>query len=350
MACEDRLEPLLESDIKDLNKAQQKQVFSKEGLRGLQEPPMALALAIGLYFALTWWQMEMSTLMVLVLLFGRTVEQIGKIQTFYQKTAIAESAFWSIKGAIEKAESSRESKTGTITPALNREIVYENVNVSYGENTVLKEVSFTIPANKFTAVIGPSGAGKTTIADLVIGLVSPQSGDIKIDGLSMTDVNIERWRNMIGYVPQETTLFHESVFVNVSFGDTSFTAERVEIALREAGVWDYVSSLPKKMHAVVGERGSKLSGGQRQRVSIARALVRNPKLLILDEATTALDPKTEAEICETLKQLSGKVTILAISHQAAVMEAADLVYHLDDGVIREIPKTDDRFQIVTGKR
>ena len=341
MAREDRLEPLLEKDIRDLNNAQRRQVFSKEGLRALQEPPMVVVLALGVYVALMWWEVEMAKLMILGVLFLRTVEQIGKIQISYQTTAIAESAYWSIKGAIEELDSLEEVNTGTKLPKLKREIVFENVCFSYGEIEVLKNVTFSIPANKFITLMGSSGAGKTTVADLLIGLMKPKSGDIKIDNLSMNEVNIKSWRGMIGYVPQETILFHESVYVNVTLGDPSLNADKAEFALRKAGLWSFVSSLPKGMDTVVGERGSRLSGGQRQRIAIARALIRNPRLLILDEVTTALDPRTEAEICQELKRLSGEMTVLAISHQEAMMEAADIIYSVNAGIVERMPSLDD---------
>ncbi|MCP4668352.1 MAG: ABC transporter ATP-binding protein [Deltaproteobacteria bacterium] len=329
MGCEDRLEPFLESETMDLNQAQQKQAFAKAGLGAFQEPILFLAVAIGLYVALVWWNSELSTLGVLLFLFWRTVGRIGTVQKYYQTIARSESAYWSIKRAIEHAEIAREISDGIKAPEFNRGIKFNDVSFSYGVKTVLKKTHLTIPANKFTAVIGPSGAGKTTIADLMIGLLRPQSGDVEIDGIRMSEVNLKRWRSMIGYVPQETILFHDTIYTNVTLGDPDMDPEKVEGALRRAGMWDFVSSLPQGLEAVVGERGSKLSGGQRQRIAIARALVRNPKLLILDEATTALDPKTESELCSTLMGLIDQITIFAISHQPAIMEAADLVYQFD---------------------
>ena len=142
---------------------------------------------------------------------------------------------------------------------------------------------------------------------------------------------------MIGYVPQETMLLHDTVFVNVTFGDKDLTVEEAETALRAAGAWDFVQDLREGIFEVVGERGHKLSGGERQRIAIARALVHKPKLLILDEATTALDPENEAIVCETLRKLKGKLTILAISHQPAILEAADRTYRVKDGKTILVP-------------
>ena len=155
----------------------------------------------------------------------------------------------------------------------------------------------------------------------------------------MQDVDVRAWRGMIGYVPQETFLFHDTIMANVTLGDDEISRARVEGALRRAGAWEFVAALPESLDSVVGERGARLSGGQRQRIAIARALIRDPALLILDEATTALDPETEAGIAATMRRLTGKVTVLSISHQPAMKRAADIVYRIDGGaaVPEEVP-------------
>jgi ATP-binding cassette subfamily C protein len=164
-------------------------------------------------------------------------------------------------------------------------------------------------------------------------LLRPQKGEVWIDNLPLAQIDLRSWRRMIGYVPQETLLLHDTVFINVALGDKDISAADVEQALRSAGAWKFVSALPKGVNSVVGERGHKLSGGQRQRIAIARALVHKPRLLILDEATTALDPENEAAICATLRGLRGEITILAISHQPAVLEVADRAYRLKKGAV-----------------
>jgi ATP-binding cassette subfamily C protein len=147
----------------------------------------------------------------------------------------------------------------------------------------------------------------------------------------MAQIDLRSWRQMIGYVPQETLLLHDTVFVNVCLGDQGINEEDVKYALQAAGAWDFVNAMPKGIHSTVGERGGKISGGQRQRIAIARALVHRPKLLILDEATSALDSESEMAIARTLQKLRGKLTIIAISHQPALVKAADRAYHLQDG-------------------
>jgi ATP-binding cassette subfamily C protein len=185
-------------------------------------------------------------------------------------------------------------------------------------------------------LVGPSGAGKTTIIDLLTGLLQPQSGAILIDGTSLQELDTRAWRQMIGYVPQETVLLHDSILHNVTLGDPALGEADAERALKEAGAWEFIARLPEGMNSTVGERGGKLSGGQRQRIMIARALVHRPGLLILDEATSSLDPDSEAAICHTLEQLRGELTILAISHQTALVRAADHVYRLENGKARAV--------------
>jgi ATP-binding cassette subfamily C protein len=332
MAREDSADSVLKTKTRRLNRTLQKQVYSKEALKASQEPLLTGFLALGLYMALIYWKLPLATLMVTVYLVGRVVKQMQKVQAEYQNMAVSESAYWSLLSKISEAREAREETFGGQTPSLVDSIRLDQVSFAYDKRRVLKNATLTFPAGLFTAVIGPSGAGKTTIADLVIGLLRPQKGEVWIDNLPLSQVDMRSWRRMIGYVPQETFLLHDTVFINVTLGDKDLTLTDVEGALRAAGAWEFVSALEKGVNSVVGERGHKLSGGQRQRIAIARAIVHKPKLLILDEATTALDPKNEAAICATLRNLCGEITILAISHQPAVLEVADQAYRLKDGV------------------
>jgi ATP-binding cassette subfamily C protein len=244
---------------------------------------------------------------------------------------IAESAYWSLRAKIEATEREREEYAGGIVPRFERAVQLEEVSFAYARRPILERVSLEVARGSLTAIIGPSGAGKTTIVDLIIGLLAPQSGRVLIDGVDLAEVDLRAWRSQIGYVPQETLLLHASVRVNVTLGESRFTDGDVEQALRAAGAWGFVAALPEGLDTVVGERGTRLSGGQRQRLTIARALVHKPRLLILDEATSALDPASEAAICATLRELRASLTILAISHQSAILEAADRAYRLADG-------------------
>jgi len=307
-----------------------KQVFSKEALKALQEPLIIVCLAIGLYIALIYVNLTFATVTVLVFLLARLMKHLGKMQQQYQKMTIAESAYWSFQEKIREATQEREPLMGTQKPALRKAINLRNISFGYGDVAVLKNVSLAFPKGSFTTLVGPSGAGKTSVADLILGLLRPQKGEIWIDELSLADVDLRSWRHMIGYVPQETLLLHDSILVNVTLGDPELSEDDVRSALRAAGVWDFVKGMPQGMDSTVGERGSKLSGGQRQRIAIARALVHKPRLLILDEATSALDPDSEMAIGRTLQALRGELTIIAISHQPLLVKSADRAYRLKD--------------------
>jgi ATP-binding cassette subfamily C protein len=332
MARESRADSLLAKKTNRLNRALQKQVLSKEVLKALQEPLFVSFLAIGLYVVSVFLRFPLATVLVLVFLLSRIVKRVNKIQQEYQEMVILESAYWSLQDTIREAERAREPELGSKVPSLNHAIRLERVSFTYDEERVLRETSLSFPAGLFTAIVGSSGVGKTTVADLVTGLIRPQRGEVWIDDLPLQQVDVMSWRKMIGYVPQETLLLNDSVLINVTLGDRDLTAADAEHALRAAGVWQFVAEMPEGIYSAVGERGSMLSGGQRQRIAIARALVHKPKLLILDEPTSALDPESEAAICETLGQLrGGGITILAISHQPTIMDVADRAYQLEDG-------------------
>ena len=325
--------PLLEKETKRLNKALRREVLSREVLRALQDPLVIMALVAGLYLALTRWALSLETVIVLALLFERTLGSLNKGQRQYQRLAARESAYWSLQETIERATAEREVARGQQIPRLTHGIRFEQVSFAYGEQRVLHNVTFHIPAGQLTTIIGPSGAGKTSTVDLIVGLVQPQAGVIWIDDDPLDTLDLHAWRWTVGYVPQETLLLHETIFINVTLGDPTLTVADVETALRAADAWEFVDALPEKMDTPVGERGTRFSGGQRQRIAIARALVHKPQLLILDEATASLDPESEAAICTTVQHLRGAMTILAISHQPALLKAADRVYHLEAGTI-----------------
>lgn len=334
MARENQLLPLLQAETQGLNESAQQQVWSMEALRVLQEPLFVLVLAFALYAALTYGSQSFTELTVITFLFYRLLNRIHSIQQTYQSVAQGESAYWSIQRAITEADAARETVADLGNVAVfNHELRLESVKFSYGTKVVLRDLSLTISAGQFVAIIGPSGAGKTTIIDLLIRLIEPEEGVIRVDGVPLTQIELQNWRNQIGYVPQEIFLFHDTVLRNISLGDEQVTQQDAKNALRAAEAWDFVSELPLGLDTVVGERGTKLSGGQRQRIAIARALVRRPKLLILDEVTTSLDPASETALCKTLRNLAGKVTIVAVSHQPALIDVATNVYRLESGLL-----------------
>ena len=331
MAREDLADTVLSAETARLNQALRNEVFSKEMLDAVLTPVTAMVIAIGIYIGLDKWGMPFASVLVLVILLGRVLGQMSKIQKQYQKLVTMESAFWSLRKSIKQAEKAREVLEGTEQPRLESSIRLEQVSFAYGDKKVLQDVSLTIPTRSLTTIIGSSGAGKTTLVDLIIGLYKPDTGTVYLDGIPLTRIDIKQWRRKLGYVPQEQLLLHDSILINITLGDPQLTESDAIYALKAANAWEFVSELPEGMHSSAGERGTKLSGGQRQRIMIARALVHRPEVLILDEPTSALDPASEAIVIRTLQDLRRDYTILAISHQTALAESADKTYRLQDG-------------------
>lgn len=335
MAREHLADQVLAHDTNRLNKALRRQVLSAAVLDSAQELMFTGFICLGIYVAIEKFSMDLAMVMVLVVALGRAFSYFGKVQKQYQKLAQGESAYWSLMASIDAANGAEEHVDSGISPRFEEQLRFDDVSFAYDQqHPVLSGLSLTIEAGSLTTLVGPSGSGKTTIIDLSIGLLQPQQGRILLDGVPLTEINIRQWRGLIGYVPQDTVLLHDSVLHNVTLGEPGLTEADAEQALRAAGAWDFVCRLPLGMDTVVGERGGKLSGGQRQRVVVARALVNKPRLMILDEATSALDPESEEAVRQTMEGLKGHLTILAISHNRAMVQAADRVYQLENGGAR----------------
>jgi ATP-binding cassette subfamily C protein len=329
MAREPLIAPVLEGETQRLNRALEHEVMSRAALEALQDPLVMLFLAGSLYTGLTYFAMPLADLIILVLLCARIVGSFGKMQKEAQRMVVRESAFFAVRDLIQEAHAAVEVASGGRPPSLVREIRLAGVSFTHEVQPVLRDADMVVPAGSLTVLTGPSGAGKTTVVDLITGLLQPSAGAVLVDGVPLGEIAIREWRTKIGYVPQETLMLHQSVAHNVTLGDPTVSPADVAAALKAAGAEEFVAALPALSDTLVGERGLRLSGGQRQRLALARALVRKPTLLVLDEATTALDPATERAICETLRALRGSMTLIAICHHGRLVELADLVYRVE---------------------
>jgi len=226
---------------------------------------------------------------------------------------------------------------GTIVlPAVTGEIRYEDVYFNYvADRQALRGVDFQIPPGRVAAFVGPSGAGKTTITQLLPRFYDPQSGRITIDGIDVRDVELSSLRSHIGIVTQETYLFHDTIEKNLRYGNDRATFAELEAAARAANIHDFIASLPEGYATVVGERGHKLSGGERQRLAIARVLLKDPRILILDEATSALDSENEALIQAAFDKVMRGRTSLVIAHRLSTILSADVIFVVEAGRIVE---------------
>ncbi len=338
MARSDVSDALLQSQTLALNKAMRREVVSKETLRAVQDPAFAVLIAIAAWVGLVQWELPFAAVGVLMLVLARVLSGLKKIQSSYQEMVACESAYWSIRETIDEAKAQVERTHGAPPPKLEHWIRFDQVSFAYAGTPVLQGCSFEIPARALTTLIGTSGAGKTTILDLVIGLLQPSDGHVRVDDASLESVDLIAWRRQIGYVPQENLLLHDSIRHNVTLGDPALSDADVDWALRAAGAADFVASMPQGADSPVGERGITLSGGQRQRIMIARAIVRRPRLLILDEATSALDRQSAEQLAATLGALRAEMTILAISHQSDLVDVADRIYHVEKGCAQPMPR------------
>lgn len=219
--------------------------------------------------------------------------------------------------------------------AFRQSIEFRSVSFSYDERQVLHDISFTIPKGSTVALVGPSGGGKSTISDLIPRFYDPAGGSIRIDGIDLRDYRIESVRSRMGLVAQETILFNDTIEENIRMGNTSATLEEVMEAARVANAYDFIMATEHGFQTNIGDRGMKLSGGQRQRLSIARAVLRNPEILILDEATSALDTESERLVQESLTTLLRGRTSLVIAHRLSTIQHADKIIVVDSGRIIE---------------
>ena len=237
--------------------------------------------------------------------------------------------------SLEAEKNLLGQKEGVI-PSLTQELRLQNVSYSYPntEEQVLKNISMDIPQGTSVAFVGSSGAGKTTLVDIILGLLTPTAGKVIVDGVDIQD-GLSQWQRQIGYIPQSIYLSDETLRGNIAFGipEREISEAQVWQAVKSAQLEELVERLPQGLDTVVGERGVRLSGGQRQRVGIARALYHNPQVLVMDEATAALDNETEAGIMEAVEQLSGEKTLIMIAHRLTTVKNCDCLYFLQNGEV-----------------
>lgn len=239
--------------------------------------------------------------------------------------------------AIRDMDLESEKQKDYLPVFMEKEIRVENLTFCYPdtEDAVLTHVNVSVPKNKSVAFIGPSGAGKTTMVDLILGVLKPQEGQITVDGMNIKE-SYRGWHDKIGYIPQTIYMLDDTIRNNIAFGSLEdIRDEDIWEALRQAQLDEFVKSLDEGLDTMIGEAGVRLSGGQRQRIGIARALYRKPEVLVLDEATSALDTETEAAVMEAINSLQGKMTMLIIAHRLSTIEKCDIVYQVENGGVTQ---------------
>ena len=217
----------------------------------------------------------------------------------------------------------------------NREIVFDHVSFGYNKEEVLHDISFTIPEKGITALVGPSGSGKSTVAKLAARFWEVDSGKITLGGVDISGLDPEYLMDFMSYVFQDVVLFNDTVYNNIKIGNMEATDEEVMAAAKAACCDEFVSKMPEGYHTMLGENGSTISGGERQRISIARALLKNAPIILLDEATASLDPENEALIQQAISRLIENKTVLVIAHRLRTIAGADQIIVLDQGRMAE---------------
>lgn len=273
-------------------------------------------------------------------------KMFGFIQGVQGKIDDINSAYPRLKTMLayqKDLENNQESASGTKPFKFDNSLEIKNVSFTYPntENNILQNINFSVKRGEMIGIIGPSGAGKTTLVDLLLRLLEPQDGTIEIDDMEVSAISLNSWHQKVGYVPQDVFLLHDTVEANIRFYDGAISQKRVEEAAKLANIYDFIQELPDKFQTSVGERGVKLSGGQKQRISLARVLAKEPSLLILDEATSSLDNESEAMIQKAINNLKGKVTVIVIAHRLTTVMNADRLIVLNKGTIAETGAPDE---------
>ena len=282
-------------------------------------------------------QIQLAMLLLFLFVLVRITTPLRDINSRRHELAREIPSFAKFSQILSEVASQRKVKDGTRSfTGFSREIALENVSFSYdGKIPVLTDINLKIPKNRMVALVGASGGGKSTIADLITRLIDPDRGAVLIDGVDVREYTLNSYRRRLGVVSQESYIFNDSVLANICYGAEEISPERATEAAKVANAHDFIVQLPDGYNTVLGERGAKLSGGQKQRIALARALYKNPEILILDEATSSLDSESEKIIQNSINQIHEKYTIIAIAHRLSTIENADRIYVIEKGRLLE---------------
>lgn len=296
----------------------------------------AVLLAALLYFGMTYWAVPLATLLIIVVVFGRVLPMFSTVQQCWHHWQHAVPALADLDAVLAQSKAAAEPivDAPVLPLGMNESIELDGVSITYEgrDHPALESVSVILKACTTIAIIGPSGAGKSSLADILMALLEPDRGTLKVDGKTVTGSDRHRWRRSVAYVQQDAFLFNNSVRANLLWANPEVSQAEIDAALSSAAA-DFVHDLPKGLDTFVGDGGIRLSGGERQRIALARALIGRPSLLILDEPTSALDPENEALIRRAIARLHGELTIVMIGHRLAEMQQIDQILRVVKGAV-----------------
>jgi len=290
-----------------------------------------------LFISIDIFKIQLALLLLFLFVLVRITGPLRDINTRRHELAREIPSFNKINQVLSEVNSHRKVQDGTgIFPGFSTDIRLSGVSFSYDEKTpVLTDIDLVIPKNRMVALVGASGVGKSTIVDLVTRLIDPGQGLIQIDGVDIREYTLRSYRQKLGVVSQEIFIFNDTVLANICYGSGEISLDKAIEAAKVANAHEFVIQLPNGYNTILGERGAKLSGGQRQRIALARAIYKDPEILILDEATSSLDSESERIIQNSIKAIKERYTIIAIAHRLSTIENADLIAVLEQGRIVE---------------
>ena len=297
-----------------------------------------MILAVVLFVSIRVLAVPPASILILLLLFARVMPRIMNGQHHYRAFVNSLPSFANLADIEARCVAAAEPASHPHDRlSLRRELSAEGVSFTYTEGRMpaVRDLSMVIPAGKVVALVGPSGAGKSTIADILMGLIAPDSGTLRLDGRPLGPEGVRGWRDQIGYVAPDTFLFHDTIRANLKWARPEAREDEMLEALRQASAFDLVAGLKDGLDTVVGDRGMMLSQGERQRLALARAFLRRPSMLILDEATNSLDSENEGRVLDAIDSRRGELTVVLIAHRLSTIRWADLIYVIEGGKVVE---------------
>ena len=308
-------------------------------VHGFSESIIVIGMLALVYYEVVVVGTNISAVIVAIMLFFRCMTALMGVQKNWQTLSASTGGIETVLDTIADLKARQERPGGRPAQALAATVEFRNVSFAYGDTRVITDVSLRIPHKAIVGIVGESGAGKSTFIDLVTGILKPTDGQVLIDGVDLSELDLRTWRERIGYVTQESVLFDDTVGGNISMWRSGTDHDDVASAIRQAA-WsarcgDFIETHPQAYDAVIGDRGVNLSGGQRQRLAIARELFKRPDLLLLDEATSALDSELERGIHASIESLRGTATVIIVAHRLSTVKHCDHIFVLEAGRVAE---------------
>jgi len=316
--------------------------------KSIIEPASVIFLSVIVLYYVDYKGKTIAEIMVLLLFFYKTFTRVFSFQTDWQSFNANTGSIMVVEKAFKALDNNREATGDCFVKGFKRSIELKRLNFSYGSKQVLFDIDMVIPKNRAIGIIGESGAGKTTLFDILTGLFTPMSGSISIDGIDYKDLEMASLRKIMGYITQEPVIFNDTIANNISFwkldGDNKAFKAKLESSAFMAHSTDFINKAENGYNTIIGDKGVKLSGGQRQRIAIARELFKEPEIMIFDEATSALDTESEQLIQRSINSLKGERTVMIIAHRLSTVRDCDVIYVLKDGRIVEEGSFDELYK------